>query len=158
MDYERRLHGDPMCGVLLRCLRPRRHETSMTEEQIKHMVSRFLGWKLPQNFSPDGGISFKKTFNDHLPTPMKNESTGTNVFDADQALGMVRYMIEGLPKEKTMAPRKIYTPEELVERHRIQNAAAMKAKRQKLKAAKAPEASDNLHFLPPTAGPEDWEL
>jgi hypothetical protein len=31
----------------------------MTEDQIKHMANRFLGWKLPSNFSPDAGISFK---------------------------------------------------------------------------------------------------
>lgn len=26
----------------------------MTDDQIKHMVNRFLGWKLPENFNPDG--------------------------------------------------------------------------------------------------------
>jgi hypothetical protein len=29
----------------------------MTDAQIKHMTERFLGWKLPENFNPDGGIS-----------------------------------------------------------------------------------------------------
>lgn len=69
----------------------------MTEAKIKHMVGRFLSWKLPENFNPDGGVSFKKTFNDHLPQPMKNEPTGTNILDAEQATAMVRYMIEGMP-------------------------------------------------------------
>lgn len=69
----------------------------MTEDQIKHLVSRFLGWKLPENFSPDAGISFKKTFNDHLPTPSRHEPSGTNLFDAAQANAMVRHMIEGMP-------------------------------------------------------------
>ncbi|MDB6098301.1 MAG: hypothetical protein JWN58_1004 [Gammaproteobacteria bacterium] len=69
----------------------------MTDEQIRHMVNRFLGWKLPENFNPDGGVSFKKTFNDHLPTPMKHEPSGTNLLDATQADAMVRYMLEGLP-------------------------------------------------------------
>lgn len=41
----------------------------MTEEQIKHMVSRFLGWKLPKNFNPDAGISFKAEFNEHTAFP-----------------------------------------------------------------------------------------
>jgi hypothetical protein len=68
-----------------------------TEEQIKHMVNRFLGWRLPENFNPDGGISFKKTFNDHMPQPMKHEPVGTNLFSAEQATEMVRYMLEGLP-------------------------------------------------------------
>lgn len=69
----------------------------MTEDQIKYMADRFLGWKLPDNFNPDGGISFKKTFNDHMPQPMKNEPVGTNVLDATQADAMVRHMIEGMP-------------------------------------------------------------
>lgn len=68
----------------------------MTEDQIKHMAERFLRWKLPENFSPDAGISFKPTFNDHLPTPMRNNPSGTNLFNYGQALAMVRYMAEGL--------------------------------------------------------------
>ncbi len=35
----------------------------MTEDQIKHMVNRFLGWKLPEHFKPDAGISFEPEFN-----------------------------------------------------------------------------------------------
>ena len=70
----------------------------MTEDQIKHMVDRFLCWKLPENFSPDAGISFKRTFNEHMHTPSKHEPTGTNLFGADQADAMVRHMLEGLPK------------------------------------------------------------
>lgn len=69
----------------------------MNEDQIKHMVDRFLGWRLPEDFNPDDGISFKRTFNDHLPVPMKHEPTGTNLLDATQAEAMIRYMIEGLP-------------------------------------------------------------
>ena len=34
----------------------------MTPVQIKHLVDRFLGWRLPENFQPDCGISFKPTF------------------------------------------------------------------------------------------------
>lgn len=69
----------------------------MTEAQIKHMVDRFLGWKLPESFNPDGGISFKKTFNEHTAHPMKHEPSGTNLLDANQAEAMVRYMIDGMP-------------------------------------------------------------
>lgn len=69
----------------------------MTEAQIKHMVDRFLGWRLPEGFNPDGGISFKKMFNEHTPRPMKHEPFGTNLFDANQADAMVRYMIDGIP-------------------------------------------------------------
>jgi hypothetical protein len=74
------------------------------ERSIKHMVNRFLGWKLPESFNPDGGISFKKTFNDHMPQPMKNEPSGTNLFDATQADAMVRYMIEGSGDFRTSVP------------------------------------------------------
>ena len=75
----------------------------MTDEQIKHMVNRFLGWRLPENFSPDAGISFKAQFNEHTPHPMKHQPSGTNLFDAQQAEAMVRYMAEGLP-EKASPP------------------------------------------------------
>ena len=69
----------------------------MTEDQIKYMVDRFLGWKLPENFNPDAGISFKATFNEHTAYQGKHRPSGTNVFDATQADAMVRYMIEGMP-------------------------------------------------------------
>jgi hypothetical protein len=69
----------------------------MTEDQIKHMVDRFLGWRLPENFNPDCGISFKRDFNEHTARPMKHEPTGTNLFDATQATAMVRHMLDGLP-------------------------------------------------------------
>lgn len=70
----------------------------MTPGQIKHMVNRFLSWKLPADFRPDAGISFKAEFNEHTAHPMKHEPSGTNLFDARQADEMVRFMIDGLPK------------------------------------------------------------
>ena len=69
----------------------------MTDDQIKHLVARFLGWRLPENFNPDAGISFKRTFNEGTPYPMKHEPVGTNLFDASQAEQMVRYMVDGMP-------------------------------------------------------------
>ncbi len=70
----------------------------MTEAQIKYMVERFLGWKLPRDtFNPDCGISFDKSpFNAHTAHPMLYEPTGTNLFDSEQATAMVRYMVNGL--------------------------------------------------------------
>ena len=70
----------------------------MTDAQIKYMVERFLFWRLPENFNPDAGISFRPNFNEHTPHPMKHEPTGTNLFDATQAEQMIRYLIEGMPK------------------------------------------------------------
>lgn len=69
----------------------------MTEEQIKHMVDRFLAWRLPENFSPDAGITFKRMFNEHTTHPMRHEPTGTNLLDADQATKMIRHLIDGMP-------------------------------------------------------------
>jgi len=70
----------------------------LNDEQVKFMASRFLGWRLPDDFNPDGGISFKAAFNEHTQWPMKHEPVGTNLFDARQAEAMVRYMLEGLPR------------------------------------------------------------
>jgi hypothetical protein len=69
----------------------------MTEDQIKHMVDRFLNWRLPDNFQPDAGITFKADFNENTPFPMKHEPRGTNLLDYTQAAEMVRHMVEGLP-------------------------------------------------------------
>lgn len=70
--------------------------------QIQHMVNRFLQWKLPANFMPDGGISFAPEFNKEFNArtgqpPQRHEPSGTNLFDADQAAAMVAFMIEGMP-------------------------------------------------------------
>jgi DNA-binding NtrC family response regulator len=66
----------------------------MTEQQIKHMIDRFLGWKLPDDFRPDGGVSFRRL---NYPAAVASPS-GTNLFDATQAEAMVRHMVEGLPE------------------------------------------------------------
>lgn len=60
----------------------------MTEDQIKHMVDRFLSWELPSDFYPDGGVTRDKT-STHQPV-------GTNLLTATQATEMVRHMIDGL--------------------------------------------------------------
>lgn len=71
----------------------------MTKAQIKYMVDRFLGWKLPEGFNPDGGVTFTKFSNPGTPYQHKYEPSGTNILDATQADAMVRYMIEGMPHE-----------------------------------------------------------
>lgn len=68
----------------------------MTADQIKHMVERFLGWQLPDDFNPDGGIAFTR----HTGTPEHphvNQPVGTNLLTAMQATAMVRHMVDGLP-------------------------------------------------------------
>ncbi|MDE2107095.1 MAG: hypothetical protein KGL39_58350 [Patescibacteria group bacterium] len=69
----------------------------MSEAQIKHMVDRFLCWRLPDDFSPDAGISFKRTHSENTPWAGRHEPVGTNLLSATQAEAMVRHMIEGLP-------------------------------------------------------------
>lgn len=77
----------------------------MTDEQIKHMVSRFLGWKLPENFNPDDGISFDPIANRGWKFERRREPVGTNLFDAAQAEAMVRYLIDGMPTTQEPAPQ-----------------------------------------------------
>lgn len=74
----------------------------MDAAQINHMVSRFLAWKLPDNFTPDAGITFKREFNENTPHPMKHAPLGTNLFDGQQASEMVRHMIAGLPEDQAL--------------------------------------------------------
>lgn len=76
----------------------------MSDDQIKHMVDRFLSWRLPANFNPDGGITFKAAFNEHTAHPMRHEPMGTNLLDAAQATEMVRYLVEGLPASNATEP------------------------------------------------------
>jgi len=65
----------------------------MTDEQIKTMVNRFLSWRLPQDFHPDGGISAKRP---NFAPNVEWAPTGTNLFNATQAEVMVRYMVDGV--------------------------------------------------------------
>lgn len=79
------------------------------EDQIKHMVDRFLSWKLPEHFNPDGGINFDADAAIKLnPRNRKYEPVGTNLFSATQADAMVRYMIEGLLPPAPQATKKSY--------------------------------------------------
>jgi len=65
----------------------------MTDEQIKQMANRFLGWKLPADFAPDDGISFDRVVNSGTEHQQYREPTGTNLFTYTQAEAMVRHMI-----------------------------------------------------------------
>lgn len=68
----------------------------MTDEQIKQMVERFLSWKLPQPWYPDGGIKFTPVGNEGTAHEYRREPIGTNLFDYTQAEAMVRHMLEGI--------------------------------------------------------------
>jgi hypothetical protein len=47
------------------------------KELVKQAVNKFLCWKLPTDFGPDGGISFDRSGH-------KYEPVGTNLFTATQ--------------------------------------------------------------------------
>jgi len=93
--YQSRGHAERVRATirnLLTIINDLEKET-MTEEQIKHMRDRFLGWRLPKPWNPDAGISYTPTH------PAVDPPYGTNLFDAGQAEAMVRYMVEGLPTD-----------------------------------------------------------
>lgn len=68
---------------------------------IKTMVDRFLGWPLPEDFSPDAGISFKPIYNEGTPYQNRHRPIGTNLFNADQARQMFEYLLETAPAPET---------------------------------------------------------
>ncbi len=63
----------------------------MKDEQIKQIVDRFLQWRLPEDFNPDCGIAFNRQIGSHTYIPV-----GTNLFSAEQAENMVRFMLDGI--------------------------------------------------------------
>lgn len=65
----------------------------MTPEQIEVIVQRFLSWRLPADFSPDAGISFKATYNEGTDHPARHEPTGTNLLSHAQASAMFRELL-----------------------------------------------------------------
>ncbi len=62
------------------------------------MVGRFLGWKLPQDFCPDAGISFKPTHPDRPDWwPI-----GTNLLHAGQAKAMLEHVLQPQPEHESL--------------------------------------------------------
>jgi hypothetical protein len=68
--------------------------SSQNQSPIDLMVDRFLQWKLPEDFNPDGGISFKATYNEGTPFERKYEPRGTNLFTGTQARAMLEYVLD----------------------------------------------------------------
>jgi len=89
--------AEAICAALAAPAPPNEKELAMlTDAQVKHMVDRFLCWKLPKPWNPDGGISYQRPNYMHPPAD-HDWPVGTNLFDAIQAEAMVRHMIEGMP-------------------------------------------------------------
>lgn len=55
------------------------------------MVQRFLGWRLPDDFAPDAGVSFRPPSNPH------SWPIGTNLLTADQAQRMLEHVAQAVP-------------------------------------------------------------
>lgn len=85
-----------------------KQEMKVTDE----MVTRFLGWRLPENFRPDAGISFNPEYNVEynaargLP-PARHQPTGTNLLDHGQAKAMLEYVLASSP-EPAAKPRETW--------------------------------------------------
>lgn len=59
---------------------------SVPEEVIRAAAEKFLQWKLPANFYPDGGVSFDRAYEYDSP----HWPVGTNILTAEQAEQMFR--------------------------------------------------------------------
>src|SRR6185437_7796040 len=70
-------------------------EPYIRSDQLKHIINRFLQWRLPSDFCPDGGISFQQVLNEGTPYEHKNEPVGTNLLSYTQAEEMIRYILKG---------------------------------------------------------------
>lgn len=70
-------------------------ETAQGEdpELVERMTQRFLGWKLPKTFNPDGGITFQRVTNEGTAHAYMNEPVGTNLLDYTQAKAMVEHLL-----------------------------------------------------------------
>lgn len=61
------------------------------DDVVEQAVNRFLSWKLPKDFHPDGGMVF-------IPTKGRGHDSphwpiGTNLLNAQQAREMLRYVL-----------------------------------------------------------------
>lgn len=82
---------------------------AITDAQVDEMVNRFLGWKLPKDFHPDAGISFKPSNGIPYEGDALGNSwwpIGTNLLTADQARQMIEHILgwTALDAELDMSP------------------------------------------------------
>jgi len=69
--------------------------TTMPNEVMTALVSRFLCWKLPKDFCPDAGITFERKVNGKDREDAWGP-VGTNLFTAEQAKEMFNACFSGL--------------------------------------------------------------
>lgn len=71
------------------------------EPNVGEMVNRFLGWKLPKDFQPDAGITFKAEYNEGTQWPGRHEPIGTNLLNAEQAKAMFEFCLSSAPVQQS---------------------------------------------------------
>lgn len=57
------------------------------------MVNRFLGWRLPADFEPDGGVEFHRVMQDGRARPTEWWPVGTNLLTFSQARAMLEHVL-----------------------------------------------------------------
>ena len=72
---------------------------SVPDDMIEQAVTRFLSWKLPKDFRPDGGMVFIPTKGRGYDSPYW--PCGTNLLNAQQARDMLRHVLAADPEAKT---------------------------------------------------------
>jgi hypothetical protein len=71
---------------------------SVSDAVIEQAVNRFLSWKLPKDFRPDGGVVFIPTKGRGYDSPYW--PSGTNLLNAQQAREMLRHVLSAAPEAK----------------------------------------------------------
>lgn len=81
----------------------------MTIQVTDAMVSRFLGWKLPEHFAPDCGVTFYPS----VARTIQSWPTGTNLLTADQARAMLEHVLGTVADGAIKVPYIELTPAEI---------------------------------------------
>ncbi len=77
---------------------PAQPAPSVPDDVIEQAVNRFLSWKLPKDFHPDGGMVFIPTKGRGYDSP--HWPIGTNLLNAQQAREMLRHVLAAAPEAK----------------------------------------------------------
>ena len=73
---------------------------------IDEMVNRFLAWRLPDDFHPDGGVKFERP---PYPFPAPQWPSGTNLLTAAQAKDMLTHVLGDVLAEAAKSERRAIT-------------------------------------------------
>lgn len=87
--------------------------SDLHEEMIEELTNSFLGWKLPEDFMPDGGVAFHppRPPNEHLSWPV-----GTNLFTHTQAKAMFEYLLKDTKGIMEITAERIESLEAIIDR------------------------------------------